>query len=483
VSLHPNRIGPYEVLGTLGSGGMATVLLARYCGPLGFWRPVAIKRLHESLARDPAFVSMLLDEARLGSQVRHPLVAEVLDLVAEDSEVCLVMQYVHGAALRDLLETDSSPVPVSIAAAIMSDTLNGLHAAHEARDGSGASLGIVHRDVSPHNLLVGADGFTRVTDFGIAKAIWRAQSTSDGQLKGKLAYMAPEQLGKARVDRRADIFGAAVVMWELLAGKRLFEGTDPDQLLARGRTWTPPRLGRDDVPAELEQVVIRGLAPDPDQRFSSALDMATAMEAACHAAPRSAVADWLDRRASGDLARRASQLAAGRDSAASGVSADRISSGWKVAPDSATLPHVELARDRTPSGLGPMAADSVLPRSVASRRTAIVAALAAALAVFATISLAQLRSSRNTGAAPRDPAGGSAMTEPRRPASPEPVLSASAPPPETPVVAVSAAPPPARKEQPAPAHTTRTYKPAAPACNPPYRTDDAGVKVYKVECL
>ena len=195
---------------------MATVLLARYRGPMGFWRPVAVKRLHEALARDPAFVSMLLDEARLGSQVRHPLVAEVIDLVTEGSEVCLVMQYVHGSSLRALLEVDSSPVPIPVAVAVLSDALNGLHAAHEARDTRGTLLGVVHRDVSPHNLLVGADGFTRVTDFGIAKAVWRAQTTCDGQLKGKLAYMAPEQLAKGRIDRRADVFGAAVVLWELL---------------------------------------------------------------------------------------------------------------------------------------------------------------------------------------------------------------------------------------------------------------------------
>lgn len=485
-----HHIGRYEILGTLGAGGMATVLLARYCGPMGFWRPVAIKRLHESLARDPAFVSMLLDEARLGSQVRHPLVTEVVDLVAEDSEVCLVMQYVHGAALRALLDADSSPVPVSIAAAVLSDTLNGLHAAHEARDGNGLHLGIVHRDVSPHNLLVGADGFTRVTDFGIAKAVWRAQTTSDGQLKGKLAYMAPEQLGKAKVDRRADIFGASVVMWELLAGKRLFEGTDPDDLLARGSSWSPPGIGRADLPAELEQVVARGLAPDRSERFDSALQMAAAIERSCCPASRAEVAAWVERLAGGELARRASQLAEGTGSRDSSVSAAGISSAWKVAPDSATLPHAELDRERTPSGLGPTAMNSARPRP-APRRTAIVAALAAALAVFATISFAQLRSRHHADSdAPVHAAGPTPVLEPQRTApAGQPAVMSSAPAIAATTAAPSAAAAPSttQKDYPAPTRTSRPSKPSPaapqPGCNPPYRTDDTGVKVYKVECL
>jgi len=460
---------------------MATVLLARYRGPMGFWRPVAVKRLHEALARDPAFVSMLLDEARLGSQVRHPLVAEVIDLVTEGSEVCLVMQYVHGSSLRALLEVDSSPVPIPVAVAVLSDALNGLHAAHEARDTRGTLLGVVHRDVSPHNLLVGADGFTRVTDFGIAKAVWRAQTTCDGQLKGKLAYMAPEQLAKGRIDRRADVFGAAVVLWELLAGKRLFEATDPEALLAR-RSWVPPRMGRDDLPAGLEEAVLRGLAADPDRRFESALQMAEAIERACRPASRAAVAAWVERLASADLAGRASLL----DASSSGSVAPGISGAWRVASDSATIPNADASGDRTPSGLGPVATDSVLPRKAATRQAAVIAALAAALAVFATISFAQLRSGARGGSAVTTGQGAGVATA-SAPAEQRPA------PVDTPSSIAQSAPPGSasangsamRPAPPPPARTTRPAKAPAvrSACDPPYRTDDTGVKIYKVECL
>src|SRR5580700_10113505 len=210
-------VGRYALHHEIASGGMATVHIGRLLGPVGFARTVAIKRLHAHMARNPEFVAMFLDEARLAARIRHPNVVSTLDVVATEGELFVVMEYVPGDSLARLLHAAreaGEPVPLPVAASIMVDVLHGLHAAHEASDERGQPLGLVHRDVSPHNVLVGTDGAAHVIDFGIAKAAGRAQVTREGQLKGKLAYMAPEQLkggtGGSKVDRRADVFGAAV---------------------------------------------------------------------------------------------------------------------------------------------------------------------------------------------------------------------------------------------------------------------------------
>jgi eukaryotic-like serine/threonine-protein kinase len=449
------QLGRYDILGTLGRGGMATVLLARFSGPVGFSRPVAIKRLHEQLARDPAFVSMLLDEARLGSHVRHPCVAEVIDLIAEDGEACLVMQYVHGPSLRNLIEAEPGAVPAGIACAVMCDALIGLHAAHEARGPDGKLLGIVHRDVSPHNLLVGLDGFTRVTDFGIAKAAWRAQSTGDGQLKGKLAYMAPEQITHGQVDRRADIFGAAVVLWELLAGRRLFEDTNPEVLVERTRTWRPPSIGRSDVAPALDAAVARGLAPERSERFESAMALELAIRSACSVADRSEVSAWVQRVCGPGLARRAAQI---------GGNADVLPpSAWKSSPDTGTLPQADSSRP-TPA-MRPMSAP---PRdgggSVRAAGIVAIGLLGLGILYFA--------GSRSTGNAGSAPASFPQPSEAVPVASAAPSVLFPQAPVSAPTASAAAAP--------------KVAKPAAPrpvSCDPPFRIDDAGVKVFKVECL
>ncbi len=469
---------------------MATVLLVRYSGPFGFWRPAALKKLHEPLARNPAFVSMLLDEARLGAHVRHPLVTEVLDLVADEAGVCLVMQYVHGESLRTLLETGSAPVPVAVASAIVADALHGLHAAHEARGPDGTMLGIVHRDVSPHNLLVGLDGFTRVTDFGIAKAAWRAQSTVDGQLKGKLAYMAPEQLGRGSVDRRADVFGAAVVLWELLAGRRLFDSTDPDALAERGRSWKPPSIGRDDLPDGLEPVVLQGLAPARSKRFDSALQMAEALEHACRPAGRSEIASWVERMLPEGFAQRSALLARAQLADGSDPESLSASGAWKSSPDASTLPTVSQEHERTPSGLGPTAMDTRRPAARRPSTLLSVAGVSALVAAIATLSLDQCRSSNSAPSLAAGRVTEAPMIVSASARSPEPAAVPSS----MPVPVASSAPAasaiapkdPAPITAPRPVRAIAAPKPAvtsSPNCNPPYRTDESGVKVYKVECL
>jgi eukaryotic-like serine/threonine-protein kinase len=219
--------GRYALCGEIASGGMATVHIARQLGAAGFARIVAVKRLHERYARDPEFVAMFLDEARIVARVRHPNVVQTIDVVAEDGELFLVMEYVHGECLLRLnamANKRSTALPVPVIAAILAAALHGLHEAHEARGETGEPLGIVHRDVSPHNILVGTDGASRVLDFGVAKASQRIQTTHEGQLKGKLSYMAPEQVTNQPVDRRTDVYAAAVCLWEALTGTKLFQG-------------------------------------------------------------------------------------------------------------------------------------------------------------------------------------------------------------------------------------------------------------------
>ena len=219
-------LGRYALHAELASGGMATVHIGRLMGPVGFARTVAIKRLHAHFAKDPEFVSMFLDEARLAGRIRHPNVVPVLDVVAEQGELFLVMEYIHGDSLSKLLRQvreQGEKMPLGVTVSILAGALQGLHAAHETTNDQGEPLEIVHRDISPQNIMVGADGITRVADFGIAKAAGRAQSTQDGQLKGKLCYMAPEQLAQRPVDRRTDVYSASVVLWEALTGQRLFQ--------------------------------------------------------------------------------------------------------------------------------------------------------------------------------------------------------------------------------------------------------------------
>ncbi len=289
---------------------MATVHLGRLLGPVGFSRTVALKRLHPQFACDPEFVAMFLDEARIAARIRHPNVAATLDVVAEGSELLLVMEYVEGETLSRLLRASrqrAEPIPLAVVSAIGVALLHGLHAAHEAVSEQGEPLGVVHRDVSPQNVLVGVDGVPRVVDFGIAKAIGRSQVTREGQLKGKLPYMAPEQLRRGgAITRATDVYAAAVVLWETLTGRRLFDGEDGQVLSAVLAGDVPsPRALRRDTPVPLEALVLRGLSADPDARFATAEEMAHALEAAVPPATASEVAAWVRSLADDALARRA----------------------------------------------------------------------------------------------------------------------------------------------------------------------------------
>lgn len=290
------RAGRYLLIDEIGSGGMATVHLGRLVGPAGFGRTVAIKRLHPHHRQDPDLVAMLLDEARLACRIYHPNVVQVLDVITEGS-LLLVLEYVHGESLARIVKrvrARGERIEPAIAVAVIVGVLRGLHAAHEMTGEGGASLDLVHRDVSPHNVLVTTDGTSKILDFGIAKAQGRIQTTRDGQLKGKLAYMSPEQLENRALDRRADVHAASVVLWELLTGERLFLADTDGATIAnvlRGAIPLPSTIA--EVPGDLEAIVMRGLAPDRADRYPTAWAMADAIEACMAPAPSAQVAAWV----------------------------------------------------------------------------------------------------------------------------------------------------------------------------------------------
>ncbi len=255
-------VGRYVLLDRIGAGGMANVHLGRLLDSAGTAMPVAIKCVSARNAEEPEFRTMLIDEARLSARVCHPNVVATRDVIITGEEVMLVMEYVAGETLYRLLTAAverEQPVPVPVAVRVGIDMLRGLQAAHDATDEAGQLLNLVHRDVSPQNVMVGVDGASRLLDFGVAKARGRLLSTRDGGLKGKLGYMAPEQIRGAPVFQ-TDVFAAAVVLWEMLTGTRLFEGADEGATLNRvlNEPIPPPSSMRPSIPPGVEAAVMRG---------------------------------------------------------------------------------------------------------------------------------------------------------------------------------------------------------------------------------
>ncbi len=291
---------------------MATVHLGRLVGAAGFARTVAIKRLRANYARDPKFVRMFIDEARLSSRIRHPNVAATIDVVSDGDELLLVLEYVHGESLSRLLSQDESRAPIDprVAVAVAVGALHGLHAAHEARSERGEPLEIIHRDVSPQNILLGDDGVPRVVDFGIAKAAGRMQRTDSGHVKGKPKYMAPEQLqgDDTPIDRRVDVFSMGSVLWEMLTGRPLFDHPTFMGAIAQvlRKPIVPPHDLADGVGEALSAVVMRALSRDLGERYATALELAVALEEAAGrgVATQHTLSSWVQDRAAPVLAER-----------------------------------------------------------------------------------------------------------------------------------------------------------------------------------
>jgi serine/threonine protein kinase len=377
-------LGRYALFDEIARGGMATVHLARLRGPVGFSKTVAIKRMHEQVARDHHFVAMFLDEARLAGRIQHPNVVTVFDVIAEKGEAYLVMEYVDGAPLSNLLRTSATlgeRVDPTLAVHILRDALYGLHAAHEATDEKGAPLEIVHRDVSPQNILVGADGVARVLDFGIAKAVGRLQDTDSGQIKGKVAYMAPEQLTGHSVDRRADVFAAGVVLWEALAGRRLFAASSSAETMYRVLENPVPPLSDcvADLPKTLVDAVVAATAKEPSKRFASALDFARELERSVNLIPNHVVGHWVRDTAGPSLEARRARV---RAIEAAELPADSAPFAAPISGSATTsAPYVRAAPDEITRAETPMTvatrADRVQRPALAIAAALIVAALGA----------------------------------------------------------------------------------------------------------
>jgi serine/threonine-protein kinase len=514
----PRTLGRYRLHDQIASGGMATVHFGRLLGSVGFSRIVAIKRLHANYAQDPDFLEMFLDEARLAARIRHPNVVTTLDVEDDGEEVFLVMEYIHGESLSRLLSmSGEGGIPVPIASAIVCGLLEGLHAAHEATDDQGAPLGLVHRDVSPQNVLLGADGVARVFDFGIAKAATNSQQTREGVIKGKVSYMAPEQVCGIDLDRRADLYSVGVVLWELLVGRRLHGGERNDRLflrLARGEVEapTPPSTIRGDVPSSLDAVIARAVQHDRDLRWSTAREMALAIEAAVPPAPPRVVADWLAGVAVESLAASAAvvrriEREEGSDPRLSRASSTKIRAAGSV---SERLALASSVRDVTSPSIRVEATEDPVDDKPARRRWPwVLVAVAAVLIVPFVVrtrgpvegprsagaplpSLAEAEVARANATAARStleaatPSASASVTatlgdepaaaRPRGPNHPRPKAIAAPPPPVTVV-----APPPTT---PAPTPTpTAKPAPARPACDNPFMIGPDGIRQVRPECI
>jgi serine/threonine protein kinase len=278
------RVDRYEMVCPIGEGGMATVWVARLHGKHGFQKLVAFKSILTRYAEDAHFRAMMLDEARIASHIEHPNVCQILDVGEADELLYLVLEYVDGEALS-LIHYDMAsrgvPFPLALALRIAEETCAGLHAAHELTDAGGSALGVVHRDVSPQNILLSVRGDVKIIDFGIALARDRmSEETSHGSLKGKVNYMPPEQAEAKKVDRTADVWSVGAMLYKLLAGRAPFQGPSDAATLTRLLSGTPPEPLPPEVPASVSDVVLRALAHSPAARFATALDLQRALEAA-----------------------------------------------------------------------------------------------------------------------------------------------------------------------------------------------------------
>ena len=297
------RLGRYQVVDEIGVGGMARVHLARADGPGGFQKWVALKRIYGHLSEDRAFVDMFLDEARVAARISHPNVAQVFELGRSGTAYWIAMEYLHGEPLREVVRARSEQgrpaMRPALAAKVVADAAEGLHAAHELRGNDGELLYLVHRDVSPHNIFVTFDGAVKLVDFGIAAGAGRLACTRVGTLKGKLAYMSPEQARGLRVDRRTDVFALGVVLWEATVLRRLFKRESTAMTVAavlRDPIPSPTRI-RPGFPQNLEAVVMKALRRDPTKRYQTMAELADALDefilSTHKAAGQAQVATWM----------------------------------------------------------------------------------------------------------------------------------------------------------------------------------------------
>jgi len=378
-------LGRYEVLGRIARGGMGVVYLCRVTGKGGFRRLFALKVLQKSLSRDPAAARMFLHEARVAARIYDPHVVGIVDVGVHGTQPYLVMDYVEGGSFHELLERHPDHRPPRLIVPIVLDALGGLAAAHGLTGENGEPAGIVHSDVSPHNMLVGIDGHCRLSDFGIARAGANVTTGRADVLYGKPAYLSPEQANRQPDDHRSDLFSLGVVLWNALTGERLFDGGSQQEILSKVRAARAPApsTARLHPPACLDAVCLKALARDPAARYQSAEEMARDLRTtAMHAnllAPASEVAAWIKETFGAELSAR-------RLAALGGSGAEPANSDPEPAQAADRLP-LANARRRAMSRSNDAARTVVLISERDKNRRAVVysAALVIVVAILAAV--------------------------------------------------------------------------------------------------
>lgn len=413
------RFGRYETIEPIARGGMATVYVGRAVGAGGFERRVAIKVMHEHISEDPEFHTMFLDEARLAARIHHPNVVSTIDVQKTDDAMFLVMEFIDGASLKDIqraLRQKERRMPVGMALRIMIDALSGLHAAHELKGKDGHVLQLVHRDVSPHNILVGSDGVSRITDFGVARAEARLTTTRGGRLKGKLAYMPPEQGRGDEIDRRADVYAAGVCLWEILTGRRLFKAEHDGELVLKvlEGAQESPKAHVPELPDAIDAACMKALAVVPEHRYATAADFADGLEDAAHEAGLKLPSTRGLARFVEEFRIRVKSLPPPTSDIADEVSRDAVSQ-----PTSPTRPGVldeatvQEVSETQLTGIGDTTAASARPKS---NQTLMAAAAAALVVAGGAIAIAMMKDRPTAASAP--PAVVPAAAPPKEPEPP-----------------------------------------------------------------
>ncbi len=353
-----SSLGQYRPLAQLGQGGMARVLLVAREGPANIQKLLVVKEIREELANDAEFVTMFMDEARIATRMSHPNVVQTYEVGAEGQHYFMVMEYLEGQPMHAVLGRIKRKLPLAVHLRILERVLAGLHYAHELRGFDGKPLEVVHRDVSPQNTILCYDGQVKLVDFGIAKAAGVASRTTAGKFKGKLGYVAPEQIAGGDIDRRADVFSAGVMLWEALVGRRLTYGENEASVLHKRTTGTQARVleARPEADPELAAICDRAMELDPDKRFPTASDMLNALEARTEA---------LDTRASdGDIGRLVTDAFAEERKGILAIVERQLSLPARSATDASAVAKLPLLPSETgPNSLPP---SGVLPWSSVS---------------------------------------------------------------------------------------------------------------------
>ncbi len=446
-------LGRYEFLVPIAEGGMASVWAARLKGSRGFSKTVAVKTMLPSVSDDPQFEQMFLDEAQIASRIRHPNVVEILDLGEQDEVLYLVMEWVDGEPLSNLRRAAAKHggIPRNIALRVVADACAGLHAAHEMKDDAGNLVGLVHRDISPQNILITFGGAVKIVDFGVAKAAGRSTGqTVAGQVKGKPPYMSPEQALGEVVDRRTDVFALGIILYQLTTGKHPFRGESDLvtlQNIVSDKPIVTPRSHDRQYPRELELVVMKALDRKRERRFQSCAELEAAIEDVFQkGVPRARteeVAKFMQqmlgprgedrRKALADSVRAADERAAGHRSynelSFSGVPGE-VSS---LTPTSGLVPARVMDFGTDPRGAKVTPYDAMMParRRASGKGTLVALALLVAFGGGAYIGLGRAGFLGDAGSTPHAAAH---ATLPAKPRSPEP---ARAPEPTSPVEAAS----------------------------------------------